>query len=108
MLFPLSCKETGRTSTCAAPCFFIHLHRNDGATEDGDFLTRLVIACEFDELIAVSFEGISQLLIGSFSSFGVLFLDTQSAGDVFERKFQDKHSDRLFRIGEISEVQPLV
>jgi hypothetical protein len=28
-------------------------------------------------------------------------LDTQSAGDIFERKFQDKHSDRLFRISEV-------
>ena len=108
MLFPLGCEETGRSSTCAAPCFFIHLDRDDGATEDSDFLTRLVIASEFDELIAVGFEGVSQLLVRSFSGFGVLFLDTQSTGDVFERKFQDKHSDRLFRIGEISEVQPLV
>ena len=101
MRFPLGCEETGRASTCAATCFLIHLNRDDGATEDGDFLTRLVIAGKFDKLIAIGFEGIGELLVGSFGGFGVLFLDTQSAGDIFERKFQDKHSDRLFRISEV-------
>ena len=108
MHFPLGCEETGRASTCATTCFFIHLNRDDGATEDGNFLPRLVIASKFDKLIAVGFECVGELLVGSFSGFSVLFLDTQSAGDIFERKFQDKHSDRLFRIGEIGEVQSLV
>lgn len=108
MRFPLGCEETGRASTCAATCFFIHLDGDDGVTEDGNFLPRLVVTGEFDELIAVGFECVGELLVGSFSGFSVLFLDTQGAGDIFERKFQDKHSDRLFRIGEIDEVQSLV
>ncbi len=51
-LLGVGCEEAWGASACAAAGFFVHLDRGDGASEECDFFVRLVIAGEFDQVVA--------------------------------------------------------